>query len=781
MGMGERDLEDIVLSWSVDELMDDGLYRGQVEKIPHIFMSLYHYLKSYAAPLIEETRSDLCSCIESISEAPTFTIQSMQEAGKPGLYFMDVESCDSGAGFSTKKYTARNGDIFILSSMKLEAAKDLNRCGVTYCLAMVTEVSLDDECQKGFRLKVAKDIALEGGLNKLRHVIFLNNIMTNLRIWKAICFDSSMNDNFTVIKSLFDPRNMGDDVCANQDGHCVASFTKKLLSINLNQSQVDAIESVISAVQCKHSNLMKLIWGPPGTGKTKTVSAILWALACLKCRTLTCAPTNVAVVGVCTRFLQVFRDFNKNDNENSLPLSLGDVVLFGNKHNMDITEELQDVFLDCRTDELAECFSSLMGWRYKIASMISFFEDSGSQYDMLLDDDGRSDPICFLDFLKKQFNVTATALKKCIMNLLIHLPRNCFSHDNVRNISTLLDLLAKVEDLLCEEVLTDDGVKGCFGFLSIQNSSCTNSASTIEKKLNSAKFKCLQLLKDLQRSLDLPISVDKNWIENYCMRNATLIFCTSSSSYRLHHMKIGPLDVLIVDEAAQVRECELFIPLRLHSLKHVVLVGDDCQLRPMVKSQVCKEAGFGISLFERLVVLDFEKHLLNIQYRMDPRISLFPNVQFYERKILDGPNVMSSVYNKDYASLPFGSYAFINITDGREQKEGTGNSWQNLVEVAVVLHLIQTIFKTWKRTGQGLSIGVISPYSSQVDAIKRKLGKRYDMCDGFHVRVNSVDGFQGEEDDIIILSTVRSNVKGTVGFLADKQRTNVALTRARCA
>ena len=91
--------------------------------------------------------------------------------------------------------------------------------------------------------------------------------------------------------------------------------------------------------------------------------------------------------------------------------------------------------------------------------------------------------------------------------------------------------------------------------------------------------------------------------------------------------------------------------------------------------------------------MNFEKHLLNIQYRMNPCISLFPNAQFYEKKILDGPNVLSFSYNKDYTSLPFGSYTFINITDGREEKEGAGNSWRNLVEVAVVLHLIQTIFK----------------------------------------------------------------------------------------
>jgi superfamily I DNA and/or RNA helicase len=100
-----------------------------------------------------------------------------------------------------------------------------------------------------------------------------------------------------------------------------------------------------------------------------------------------------------------------------------------------------------------------------------------------------------------------------------------------------------------------------------------------------------------------------------------------------------------------------------------------------------------MSLFERLVLLNFEKHLLNIQYRMDPFISLFPNVRFYERKILDGSNVLPPSYNKDYVSLPFGSYTFVNITDGREEKEGAGNSWRNLVEVAVVWHLIETIFE----------------------------------------------------------------------------------------
>ena len=104
----------------------------QVETITCNFKSLDHYLRSYHVPLIEETRSDLCSCLEIIREAPSLKILSMEVAGKSGSYFMDVDFGDNEAGSCTEAYAARNGDIFILSSMKPEAAKDLDRHGVTY-------------------------------------------------------------------------------------------------------------------------------------------------------------------------------------------------------------------------------------------------------------------------------------------------------------------------------------------------------------------------------------------------------------------------------------------------------------------------------------------------------------------------------------------------------------------------------------------------------------------------------------------------------------------------
>lgn len=85
----------------------------------------------------------------------------------------------------------------------------------------------------------------------------------------------------------------------------------------------------------------------------------------------------------------------------------------------------------------------------------------------------------------------------------------------------------------------------------------------------------------------------------------------------------------------------------------------------------------------------------------------------------------------------------------------------------------------WIGSSQKLSIGVISPYTAQVVAIQKKLGSKYENKDGFTVKVKSVDGFQGGEEDVIIISTVRSNTGGSIGFISKPQRINVALTRAR--
>ncbi|KAF8407480.1 hypothetical protein HHK36_006614 [Tetracentron sinense] len=253
-----------------------------------------------------------------------------------------------------------------------------------------------------------------------------------------------------------------------------------------------------------------------------------------------------------------------------------------------------------------------------------------------------------------------------------------------------------------------------------------------------------------------------------------------SSSYNLHLVVKEPLDLLVIDEAAQLKECESAIPLQFPGIRHAILIGDEFQLPATVNSKISAEAGFGRSLFERLSLLGHPKHLLNMQYRMHPSISSFPNSKFYHNQILNAPRVLNTNYERHYLQgSMFGPYSFISNSDGKDVMENVGHSRKNMVEVAVAMKIVQNLFRACSGSKQKLTIGIVSPYAAQVAAIQDKLGQNYANLGDFSVTVKSVDGFQGGEEDIIIISTVRSNTVGSIGFLSNPQRTNIALTRAR--
>ncbi|KAK4406243.1 Helicase SEN1 [Sesamum angolense] len=317
------------------------------------------------------------------------------------------------------------------------------------------------------------------------------------------------------------------------------------------------------------------------------------------------------------------------------------------------------------------------------------------------------------------------------------------------------------------------------------------------------RSQCLSILRSLQASLDklsLPVVTNIASTTEFCFQKASLIFCTTLSSYKLHSFDVEPFKLLVIDEAAQVKECESIIALQIPDVRHAILVGDERQLPAMVNSKISEDAGFGRSLFERLGSLGHFKHLLNMQYRMHPLISCFPNSRFYLNQILDAPAVQSESYKRRYLEgRMFGPYSFIDIRGGREELDDVGRSRRNMVEVAVIVKLVQKLYKVycrstysflsfleavrgsiaWNHSKEKLSIGLISPYAAQVVAIGDKLEQTFQNHEKFKVKVKSIDGFQGGEEDIIIISTVRSNNGGSIGFLSSPQRTNVALTRAR--
>ncbi|KAL5984646.1 hypothetical protein ACLOJK_041266 [Asimina triloba] len=762
-----------------------------VRNIPETFHSVEDYVESFVFPLLEETRAELYSSLETISDAPHAEITAIEESKHASrfCYFINVSGWKSGPGIrSDGIYKPLPGDIFILSSMIPEAPENLLQYGSTYYLATVTDIEImfmdeeespnsdgsvnnfkSEESHNGLRIELSKGIEVAEGMGNSLYAIYLSNLYyltTNNRIWKALSSGIEVeNKNLNMIKEVLNAKPL---------------------------SQKDAVLNALSSIRCHHSHSFTLIWGPPGTGKTRTTSALLWVLLNMGCRTLTCAPTNVAVTQVCSRLLRIVKDHCGEDNESGfLGISLGDVVLFGSKDRLLIDEDLdiEDIFLEHRVDSLAKCFAPASGWKYGILTLISLLEDCVPMYHSYLEEEMEKFGMSFKEFLRKRLNDIWQPLCDCMRLFSIHLTRTHISTNVEGNMVTLYNLLEEFMGLLCAKDISDKGLEEIFsperpeGGYSLYTDPfhrCSASKNTTRMSLEKIRQECLHVLRVLKDTLQLPTTASKDYIKEFCLKNATLTFCTASASSSLRYYGIKPFQVLVIDEAAQLKECESVIPLRVKGIEHAILIGDEHQLPSTVNSKVSEVAGFGRSLFERLVLLGHKKHLLDTQYRMHPAISAFPNSKFYDGQLLDGPNVKDARYEKLYLQGPmYGPYSFINIVDGWEELDEISLSWKNIVEVAVVLKIVRSLFKLWESNGESLSVGVVCPYRAQVNAIQEKIADRYEQKDGFTLRIKSIDGFQGGEMDIIILSTVRSNSKGKVGFLDNLNRTNVALTRAR--
>eukprot|EP00929_Paragymnodinium_shiwhaense_P107467 TRINITY_DN7357_c0_g2_i1.p1 TRINITY_DN7357_c0_g2~~TRINITY_DN7357_c0_g2_i1.p1 ORF type:complete len:839 (-),score=208.07 TRINITY_DN7357_c0_g2_i1:31-2547(-) len=243
---------------------------------------------------------------------------------------------------------------------------------------------------------------------------------------------------------------------------------------------------------------------------------------------------------------------------------------------------------------------------------------------------------------------------------------------------------------------------------------------------------------------------------------STLVGCGSNLLSKAN------FDVVLIDEATQATESRAVIAInRLSRDGRLVLVGDQKQLPPVCVSRQAQTAGLGVSLFDRLLEHpQLAPTMLTVQFRMHPLISSWPSQAFYEDKLEDGVKASERPLVPGFAWPQAGGVAFV-AAQGQEKRSVDGNSWVNDGESDVVC----TIVRRLVRQTSPRDIGVISPYSGQVARLKRQLLSS--------VEVHTVDGYQGREKPIIIVSCVRSNLRGSVGFLSDYRRLNVALTRAQ--
>lgn len=238
-------------------------------------------------------------------------------------------------------------------------------------------------------------------------------------------------------------------------------------------------------------------------------------------------------------------------------------------------------------------------------------------------------------------------------------------------------------------------------------------------------------------------------------------------------------NTLFIDEAAQALEAACWIPIRRAS--RVVFAGDHCQLPPTVKSYEAMREGLGVTLMERIVKQKPEVvTLLKMQYRMNEDIMRFSSEWFYKGQVESAPEVRNrSILDYDIPML------WIDTADMACREEFVGESYGriNKTEARLTIAALQLYFdKIGKERiiEERIDVGIISPYRSQVQFLRQMIKKDAYFKPFRHlISVNTVDGFQGQERDVIMISLVRANDEGQIGFLRELRRMNVAITRAK--
>ncbi|PNX95756.1 hypothetical protein L195_g018950 [Trifolium pratense] len=613
-----------------------------------------------------------------VSKAPTWEITDIELSNdyEPPLdLFYKIEiKIVANTDEDGNIFEPEPGQLIALTDRRPTCIDDLSTPGNSYSIASIKRVRKKENTEDVYEAKIltSKPIELKQYWQKddtyiYGFGVYLCNMTTFIRIWNALNSDPD-GPSIYIIKQLLQPDSGVGENCAqcfSRERHSIdtSKLGAVIRSFDLNEAQEEGVLSCVAARECSHKNTVKLIWGPPGTGKTKTASSILYSLLKRRCKTLTCAPTNVAVLELTSRFIRLVMK-----SLDYLTYGLGDIVLFGNKKRMriDDDDDLFDIFLDYRANVLSKCFAPLSGWKHHLELMICLLEDPENQYHEYLNSEVKRDyeidnddylkeekellaianqqtnqekrdiysqgpNICkqnewkkivnktlrenrlsfkegnkskydkqekkdflshenrikrltFHEFVKKELNSVRTQMRTFAVHMCTHLPTAFISLRMVKRLFECLDWLDLLATVLSNNSITDQGFK--LALASSYADECKVSSCTWQYKLCMTRKECLERLKILRDMLILPDFFDEYSIKSFCFKTSRMIFCTASSSSRLHTEGLDRLEMLVIDEAAQLKECESNIPLQLPGLRHVVLIGDEKQLPALVKSEV---------------------------------------------------------------------------------------------------------------------------------------------------------------------------------------------------
>ncbi len=302
-----------------------------------------------------------------------------------------------------------------------------------------------------------------------------------------------------------------------------------------------------------------------------------------------------------------------------------------------------------------------------------------------------------------------------------------------------------------------------------------NLAHKYKRSFGKAEWEQRKALFKEARSIMREVENTLDYMTRDILEKAQVITCTlvGAAHYTIANLRY---QTVVMDEATQALEPAAWIPVL--KAKKLVLAGDHQQLAPTVKSQEAAADGLSTSLFEKLVARWPEAvSMLTTQYRMNAAIMDYSNRKFYEGKLVAAPIVADHLIFPDDKPL-----LFIDTAGCGYEEKQVGTSTSNPEEAAFLVNYLrhyQDECTLAAASTENLSIGIIAPYKEQLEAIRQAIQQEGSFPFKGQLSVNTVDSFQGQERDIILISMTRSNPDSRIGFLSEIRRMNVAMTRAR--
>lgn len=758
-------LADTILQWNVSQCLDKELYHDSMTTIPHQFQDMPHWSGSFDVHIHDEMRESLREVFEIFLKTPTqynFDNPPNEPPQRPTFRTISCRAAIDRNSFEGSIVIFVESGSIELDTESLKRTKhflaemtkepDERRSLLGNVALRFYNGDLQNDFMRakgaGWTLYILDETSLPldriiGGLRSFNKWNLPRNMESELLACKC-CLSSTDDEIFRVGVKLTD--------------NAVACLSE------LNSSQKQAILRVLSAgVLGPH---LQVIHGPPGTGKTNTLVGLIGTLLYESetDRIHATAPTNFAICEVTRRALRLLDD-TPTSPRSDRTIKKRHFLLMGNRKRLKMCPLLDEIHVLSILDRLAD---AAFGWPEFIELRTLLQPVNDADHDTAASESLES--IAQQDTAADRYTATSDdtlsrldwCLERCItfsVSVSEHFPDSLLDLRTRECIALVGSTMRQLLLLIRAHPLP---------------SSQTESPSLGDSLLDLLSSDCFRRFQIHTFSAMNDSAKQKSLISS-----ARVVFSTVSQAGSKTNSSMKHFDVVIIDEATQLVEAAtamMFSP----QLRCLVLAGDNKQLPATVNSSLAEKRGYGRSLFERLLEHDFPSSLLNVQYRMHPAISVWPNKRFYKGRIVDGENVKGNAFTKEWHSLlpPFSLYD----VKGTEEIDHN-KSFYNRLEVSTVKSVLRSLYGILKGSVRAapVKVGVISAYKAQATLMGESMAQMAEVYDSSLITLHSstVDGFQGQECDVIIFLCVRCNEQGTIGFLSDSRRLTVALTRAK--